>query len=243
MIGRRAFLAAGVAACVPLAGRAQPEQVEALAFSRLPAGAPLPAWLEPVTFRGAPPAEFALVEDEGGTVLRVRARAAASGLARTLRVDPATHPLLTWRWKATRLVEKGDLAKKDGDDYAARLYVTFDFDPAALGLGERLRIALARAVWGERLPLAALCYVWDARAPVGTIAPNAYTDRVRMVVADSGPALLGRWVARSRDVAEDFRRAFGLPAPAVTGVIVSADTDNTGESVESYFGDVLFRRG
>lgn len=242
MIGRRAFLAAGVAACAPRAGRAQPEEVEALAFSRLPVGAPLPAWLEPVTFRGAPAAEFALVEDEGGTVLRVRSRAAASGLARTLRVDPAAYPVLAWRWKVTRLVEKGDLAKKEGDDYAARLYVTFDLDAAALDLGARLRIALARALWGERLPLAALCYVWDARAAVGTIVPNVYTDRVRMVVADSGPALLGRWVARRRDLAEDFRRAFGLPAPAVTGVIVSADTDNTGESVESYFGDVRFLR-
>lgn len=242
MIARRAFLAAGAAACVPLGARAQPEEVEALAFSRLSAGAPLPAWLEPVTFGGTPAAEFALVEDEGSTVLRVRARGAASGLARALRVDPATHPVLEWRWKATRLVESGDLARKEGDDYAARLYVTFDLPAAELALGERLRIALARALWGERLPLAALCYVWDARAPVGTIALNAYTDRVRMVVADSGPALLGRWVARRRDLAEDFRRAFGRPAPPVTGVIVSADTDNTGESVETYFGDVRFQR-
>jgi hypothetical protein len=61
-----------------------------------------------------------------------------------------------------------------------------------------------------------------------------------MVVADSGPAQLGRWVARERDVAADFRAAFGQPAPAVSSVIVSADTDNTGESAESWFGDVAF---
>jgi microcompartment protein CcmK/EutM len=76
---------------------------------------------------------------------------------------------------------------------------------------------------------------------VDTIAPNAYTDRVRMVVADSGGAGLGRWVAHERDYSADFRRAFGQEPPPVNGVIVSADTDNTGESVESYFGDIEFR--
>ena len=104
-----------------------------------------------------------------------------------------------------------------------------------------MRLALARAIWGEHLPLAALCYVWDNRAAPGTIVPNAYTDRVRMVVADSGQATVGRWVAHERDVAKDFRSAFGLPAPYVASVIVSADTDNTGESAESFFGDIEFR--
>jgi hypothetical protein len=45
-------------------------------------------------------------------------------------------------------------------------------------------------------------------------------------------------VAESRDVAEDFRRAFGEPAPAISAVIVATDTDNTGERALSYFGDV-----
>ena len=44
-----------------------------------------------------------------------------------------------------------------------------------------------------------------------------------------------------KDIVADYRRAFGAAPPAVTGVIVSADTDNTGESVESYFGDIEFR--
>jgi hypothetical protein len=42
-------------------------------------------------------------------------------------------------------------------------------------------------------------------------------------------------------VADDFRRAFGIEAPAVNSVIVSADTDNTGETAETYYGDIEFR--
>ena len=216
-MNRRGFLTLAAMAALPAHAQAE---APGMYFSRLAAGAPLPEWLEPITFgRGVKPTEFALVADEGRTVLRARARASASGLARSLAVDPATRPILAWRWKAANLVERGDLRRKEGDDYALRLYLT----------------------WGSRARLTALCYVWDRRAAPDTIVPNPYSDRVQMVVADSGTAQLGRWVARERDIAADYRRAFGGEAPPVSGVIVSADTDQTGESTEAWFGDIEFR--
>jgi hypothetical protein len=228
---------------LPTYARGQSGSVQALRFSTLVPGAALPDWLEPVTFGDkAKPTTFDLVADEGRTVLRARARASASGLARTLRVDPAHYPILAWRWKAANLVARGGLASKESDDFALRLYVTFDLDPALLSLADRMKVSLARTFWGAQLPLAALCYVWDGQAPRGTIAPNAFTDRVRMVVAESGPGALGHWVSHERDVGEDFRRAFGMPAPHATSVIVSSDTDNTGEETEAWFGDIAFHR-
>jgi hypothetical protein len=211
---RRKFLMLA-AALLPCGASAQ-AAIEAMRFSALQPGAPLPDWLKPQSFPSLPRhTEFTLVADEGRTVLRARAAASTSGLSRELSVDLRTHPMLGWRWKVMNLISRSDLATKSGDDFPARLYVVF----------------------GRR----ALCYVWDARLPVGTIAPNAYSDRVQMVVADSGAALLGRWVARERNVAEDFRRGFGAEPPATSGVVVSADTDNTGETAESYFGDIEFR--
>ncbi len=214
---RRRFL---VFASTLLFSRPSPAQtaIAAMRFSALQPGAPLPEWLKPYTFPNRPRhTEFALIADEGRTVLRARAVASTSGLARELRVDPRSHPLLAWRWKVTNLILKSDLATRSGDDFPARLYVTFEGNSRAL------------------------CYVWDSRLPVGTIAANAYSARVQMVVADSGAAELGRWVARERDVVADFRRAFGMEPPSISGVIVSADSDNTGESAESFFGDVEFR--
>jgi len=242
VVTRRALFALGAAALLPCPAFPQDSQAPALRFSALAAGAPLPSWLEPITFGGkARPTQYSLVDDEGRTVLRAKADSSASGLARTLRADPARLPILSWRWKTLNLLSRGDIATKEGDDYPLRLYVTFDLDPATLPFGERLQISLGRAVWGDRLPVAALCYVWDNRAPPDTIVANAYTGRVRMVVADSGPAALGKWVSHRRNVLDDFRRAFGGTAPAVASVIVSADTDNTGDSAESWFGDIEFR--
>jgi hypothetical protein len=241
VISRRSFLAAGAAALAPWRAFARGDSVPALGFSSLAPGAALPGWLDPVDFGArVRPTEFALVSDEGRTVLRALARASASGLARSLRIDPSEHPILAWRWKTANLVARGGLGSREGDDFPLRLYVTFDLDPATLPLGDRMRLSVARALWGARLPAAALCYVWDSRAAPGTIAPNAFTDRVRMIVADSGPSRLGRWVAHERDVAADFRNAFGMPAPQINSVIASADTDNTGDTAESWFGDALF---
>lgn len=217
MSSRRQFLVFSLAGFFIRNGEAQ-SSLEAMPFSSLKPGAALPDWLKPVTFRNRPRHnEFALVEDEGRTVLRVRSSAATSGLARAMAIDPGRMPVLAWRWKVMNLIGKSDMATKEGDDFPARLYLSF----------ERNRRAL--------------CYVWDNGRPVGTTMPNPYSERVRMVVAESGAARLGRWAAYERDWAADFRRAFGPEPPPTESVIVSADTDNTGESAESYFGDVTFR--
>ena len=239
---RRMFLALG-GACLLQPGFAFAQaSVEVARFSALRAGDPLPAWLAPQTFDNQPKhTQFSLVEDEGRVVLRAEARASASGLIREIRVDPKTHPILAWRWKVMNLIEKSDLGTRRGDDFPARLYVTFELDLDTLSEGERLKLRMARSLYGAKLPLAALCYVWDTRAPVGTFAPNAYTDRVRMVVVESGAAWLGRWVANERNVAEDYRKAFGSAPGAVNGVIFSSDTDNTGETAVALFGDTQFR--
>lgn len=217
MMGRREFIAL-LSLGFSSGSEAQAATVEAMPFSSLKAGEPLPEWLNPVTFPTRwRHTEFALVEDEGRTVLRARANASTSGLGREIAIDPRRYPLLAWSWKVMNLIAKSDMGTKEGDDFPARLYVVFE---------NRRR---------------SLCYVWDARRPVGAIAPNAYNERVQMVVAASGAAQLRRWVAQERDWAADYRRAFGAEPPVAEGVVVSADTDNTGESAESYFGDVRFK--
>ena len=182
--------------------------------------------------------EVAIVDDGGTTVLRLVSADAAGSIAHRLRADPERTPVLAWRWKVDRVLDGADLARKDGDDYAARVYVTFDVPDVALTFVERIRIRFARLVHGTDLPTAALCYVWDNRHPPGTTSWNAYSSRVRMIVVRSGPEGVGRWAGESRDVAADFKAAFGTEAPAITGVAVSADTDQTHERVTAWFGDL-----
>ncbi|MFO7713459.1 DUF3047 domain-containing protein [Desulfosarcina sp.] len=41
---------------------------------------------------------------------------------------------------------------------------------------------------------------------------------------------------------EDYRNAFGSDPPAISGVAVMTDTDNTGELAVAFFGDIAFEK-
>lgn len=216
--------------------RAQPSP-----FSAGPIGAePPPGWVLQRLPKVERITRFDLVDDAGTRVLRARSDHAAASLRHSLHADPRLTPVLRWRWRTERLIAKGDLAQKAGDDFPARLYVFFDRGTEQMTLKERTLFKLGRARYGDDLPSAALCYVWDNRQPVDTLRDNAYTGFVKMIVAASGEGELGRWVSLRRDVAADYRRAFGTEPPAIIGVAVSADTDNTGETATTWFGDIRF---
>ncbi len=61
-----------------------------------------------------------------------------------------------------------------------------------------------------------------------------------MIVVASGMPARG-WRSERRNLLDDYRKAFGEDPPRVSGVAIMTDTDNTGESVTSWYGDVVFR--
>jgi len=207
-------------------------------FSTMAPGELKAPWRE-VALSNIRPARFDIVAEEGATVLRARVEAAAGSAAHA--VDSPPNAFLTWRWKVDRTVEAADMTRKAGDDFAARVYVFFDLPLDALSFTDRLRIRLARAIYGRDVPTAAICYVWDNRHAAGTMMPNPYTDRVRMVVLESGASRVGTWVVERRDLESDYRLAFAPPpdeqVPRVSGIAASTDTDQTGETVTAWFGD------
>jgi hypothetical protein len=84
-------------------------------------------------------------------------------------------------------------------------------------------------------------YVWDNRYPVGSVIPNPHTQRIRQLVIDSGPQGLNRWRDHERDIEADFRAAFGEAPGRRTAVGVMTDANNTGETVNAWYGPVSLR--
>ena len=205
-------------------------------------GAALPEGWKPLT---VPKVEkhtvYDLVKDGQSVVVRARSEAAASGLAREIRIDPREYPIVRWRWKAENLLQKSDIRSKQGDDYPARLYIAFEYEPDKVGFARRAQYAIGRALYGD-IPIAAINYVWDGKAPAGTFADNAYTDFAKMVVVRSGGERVGAWVEEERNVYEDYRKAFGEEPPMIKGIAVMTDTDDTRESATAWYGDIVFHR-
>jgi hypothetical protein len=160
-------------------------------------------------------------------------------LTKEVRIDPRRFPIVRWRWKVDNLLQRSDATRKDGDDYPARLYITFEYDPDKVSLGKKLKYKAGQVLFGD-IPIGAINYVWERQALVGTILDNAYTDFVKMVVVESGPQRLGIWVDEERNIYEDYKNAFGEEPPMINGVAIMSDTDNTKERVTAYYGDIIF---
>lgn len=203
------------------------------AFSSATGVQPPPPWRVVGVPRGKIPlTRFDITGLEGRQVLRVEASRSYGNLVHALAPavpDPAMR--LRWRWRLDQPLAGADLRRRETDDSPLKVCALFDMPLDRLGLVERNLLRLARSVSGENLPSATLCYVWDATLAPGTLLPNAYSARVRMMVVDSGAQRLGQWTAHARDLAADFRLAFGHESaslPPLEAVLVGADADNTG---------------
>jgi len=207
-------------------------------FDPASAGLPVP-WqlirLEP----SVPPTKYRQIFWDGVAAIEARAEASMALLGRPLDIDLTQTPVLCWRWRIAAPLAGANLQQRQGDDYAARVYVSFKLPEAAMGWGLRTQLRLARAIWGPDLPDAAVNYVWDNRHPIGTEQANAYTDRTMMVVLRSGDADARQWVIERRDVKADVTRLFVAGARAVQ-LAVAADTDNTRETAHAGFADFHF---
>ena len=80
-------------------------------------------------------------------------------------------------------------------------------------------------------------YVWEPRAPAGSVIVNPRTDRIRKIVVESGPAKLRQWREYRRNIADDYRLAFGEEPGALLAVAYMTDSDNTQAEAEAWYGE------
>ena len=187
------------------------------------------------------PTRYRLLEEGGRPVLYAEARGSASGLQRQAKFSIAERPVVSWTWKVSRLIAGADNSKAGKEDAPARIMLAFDGDAAKLPRVDQAVMYVSRRMSGQDLPYATLMYIWHNKAPVGTVIENPNSRRIQMVVASSGPAGVGAWQSLSRDVLADYRRAFKEEPGKLISYGVMSDTDNTGEAVEAWYGEIAFR--
>lgn len=202
-----------------------------------------------ITPTGWQPLHFASIEqktayfldrDNDAVVVKAVSNASASGFYNKVDINPQDFPVLSWSWKVKNILQKGDVTIKEGDDYAARIYISFYYDPERLRGTERIKYRLYTLLHDEPPPLAVINYIWANKASVGTFVDNAYSPRVKMIVVESGEKNLNQWQTVTRNIYADYKKAFGEPPGKITAVAIMTDTDNTGESATSWYGDIQF---
>ena len=173
---------------------------------------------------------YAAERIDGRAALQLDARGSYGNFVLEAPGQPAPRRI-AWRWRMAQPNPAADLRTKPGDDTAARVCLAFELPLAQVPFVERQILRLARSRSGENLPSATLCWVWGTVEPRDAAIDNPYSRRVRYIVLRTQADGNGRWLEESRDVAADWRRAFGDEAPEpppLAAVIVAADADNTG---------------
>lgn len=164
-----------------------------------------------------------IISEGGRSVLRLASRKNSFGIYKKMDFNIKDYPILTWRWKVTRLPEGGDVRDRRTDDQAAQVYVMFPRFPTTIN---------------TRL----VGYIWENKTPLGLQVTSKKSSNTRYIVLQSGPEKLDQWIEERRNVDEDYRRLFGEVPPQVGGVTLMIDSDDTQSSAESFFDRIQFEK-
>lgn len=151
-------------------------------------------------------------------VLVAHSASGASAKIKKICFDTQKYPRLSWSWRIEHTLKREDIGQKNGDDFAARVYVIF---PRTF-------------FWRMR----AINYVWANKMPKGSHAPSPYTKNSVTVAVESGDSKAGSWVLEERNVYEDYKRIFGEDPPLAGGIAVMTDTDDTKDETTAWYGDI-----
>jgi hypothetical protein len=207
-------------------------------FSSTQAGAAPAGWQHVPLSSTKNETEYTTVVDEGVVVLKATAHGSASLMLFRTEFDPRAFPLLSWRWKVIQGIPAAETHSRAREDAPVRLMVSFSGDTSKLSVFDRAASSFAKSASGQALPYAELMYVWGGKVAVDSITTSALTSRIRMLAVAADDQGIGRWHSYTRNLVDDFRRAFGEEPGRVTAIKLMSDTDNTSSNAEALYGDI-----
>lgn len=174
---------------------------------------------------------YELSSFDGTEALKASSDNAASGLFLKKRIDLQETPYINWSWLITQNLPTTDELAKSGDDYAARIYLVIEG-----GL----------FFWKTK----SINYVWSSSQDAGESWNNPYaSSNVRMISIRGQNDNLNQWYQEKRNVYQDLIQYLGdkgsdkanLDAYRYIDVVaIMTDTDNSGATAESYYGEIIF---
>ena len=164
-------------------------------------------------------ADYKVIQDSGVPALRLRSEETSFALQKAVGVNPLLYPVLSWKWKVTKLPDGGDFRKSIADDQAAQIFLAFSNKKT-------------------------IAYIWDSTAPAGSVdsASGIPFVSIKAIVVRSGPDDAGRWITETRNVWEDYKALFGHEPPVLAGIRIQINSQHTATSGESFFADLMFQK-
>ena len=227
----------------PLSQSQGKAQFKLLGFSKEKKSHEVPKGWEVIPYFRKAKNKLSLSKEGKKTVLMVRSIGSASGVLRRIDIDLKKFPVLVWRWKINRVVGMAIESRKDRNDSAARVRVIFGMAaPKPLkGPPEIVKFFKSFGIQTEgKEPRGfKIDYIWGNNVLKGEVIDYPSSKNHKMVVVESGNKRAGRWVWEKRNLVEDFQGFFRKSPPALVGIMVLTDTDQTNEGVVAHYSSII----
>jgi len=162
-----------------------------------------------------------LEKEEGINVLHLTSEKSSFGVAKKIDIDIKEYPYLNFRWKVIELPRNGDFRKKETDDQAAQIYVAFG------------TFKLTAKIVG---------YLWENKAPKLITGVSPAWSKTRLIVLESGPEKIGKWVCEKRNIYNDYKELFEKEPPKAKLISLYINSQHSKSRAESYFGEIYFSK-
>jgi hypothetical protein len=203
----RILLAAALAASTSRSAHAAAPAWEIVFPSR---NEPAWPWLKEHGFEEEKGSAAAWRLGEGGLTLLQKDDSTTVGTAKGFPIDPGKAPVLSFKIRVDELPAAGDLSKAKTEDAAFRLFVIFDEGGGLLS------------------PPRTLGYAWASSGATGALVPSERFDTVRFIPVAAGQQGLGAWQTFTRNVVDDYKKAFGGDrVPSIKAIGIKSDANDT----------------
>lgn len=165
--------------------------------------------------------KYSLIKQGDEGYIRALSEKACSSLYYRVGFKLKDYPFLKWKW---RILQFPDISKaqteEEKNDYAARVYVIFPF------------LTFSSSKFIE--------YIWAEDLPVDTIIDSPFGNNIKMIIVRRGMTPEGEWATETRNVYEDYIKAFGKkPHRSVGAIAIMCDADGSKTSAESLFDNII----
>lgn len=134
-------------------------------------------------------------------------------------------PILSWKWRVSKLPENANEDSDDRNDAAASIYFVFDMGTVALF---------------KKVPKS-IRYTWSSTLPKGYEGSRFFGNQ-KIVVVESGEDHLGKWIRVERNLVEDYKKMFGdMPPKRPLAILILSDGDSTNSPAIADYDEIMLK--
>jgi hypothetical protein len=180
--------------------------------------------------------KYKIRTEKNNRFLRASSYNTSIQIAKKVKWDINSYPILTWQWRVHRLPRGANEARRGRNDSAAAIYVLFQ------------RKQIPYLSWRYQ-PVNVIKYIWSSSLPEGRVVKKKKTQfgsiiyEGRFIVLESGNKKIGKWINEKRNVLKDYIRVFGKK-PLYNPILIAilTDSNNTKSSAIADYDNIVIKK-